>query len=110
MAVRIRLQRIGRRNLPLYRIVAANEKTRRDGRYLERLGNYNPIPDPQGKKHITLNFERVKYWVGVGAQPSDTVARLLSKVLQVWWLMCCRQACCQPCRIHLNVSPSQSWP
>lgn len=80
MVVRIRLQRLGRRNLPVYRIVAANSKARRDGKYLERLGSYDPTPDPRGTKHISLNLERVKYWLGVGAQPSDTVAKMLAKV------------------------------
>lgn len=79
MVVKLRLQRIGLVNLPMYRIVAANAKAKRDGKYLERLGSYDPVPDREGQKHISLNLERAKYWLGVGAQPSETVAKLLSK-------------------------------
>ncbi|RKP14967.1 ribosomal protein S16 domain-containing protein [Piptocephalis cylindrospora] len=79
MTVRIRLQRTGLRNNPSYRIVAANARTKRDGKCLERLGSYNPVPDQSGTKHVHWNAERVQYWLSVGAQPSDTVARLLVK-------------------------------
>lgn len=80
MVVRLRLARYGRRNLPYYSIVAANAKTARNAKPLETIGTYNPIPDSQGIKHVNLNIERVKYWLTVGAQPSETVERLLSKV------------------------------
>ncbi|CAM0137541.1 hypothetical protein VKS41_003008 [Umbelopsis sp. WA50703] len=79
MVVRLRLARFGRRNLPYYSIVAANAKTARNAKPLETIGTYNPIPDGQGIKHVNLNIERVKYWLTVGAQPSETVERLLSK-------------------------------
>jgi len=80
MVVRLRFARYGRRNLPYYHIVAANAKTARNSKPLETIGTYNPIPDGNGIKHVNLNIERVKYWLTVGAQPSDSVASLLSKV------------------------------
>jgi small subunit ribosomal protein S16 len=80
MVVRLRFARHGRRNLPYYHIVAANAKTARNSKPLETIGSYNPIPDGNGIKHVNLNIERVKYWLTVGAQPSDSVASLLSKV------------------------------
>eukprot|EP00958_Prasinococcus_capsulatus_P029733 scaffold7647_cov403-Prasinococcus_capsulatus_cf.AAC.5 len=63
--------------MPFYRITVADAKAPRDGKHIEVVGHYNPIPAPDGNKHLGLNFERVKYWLGVGAQPSDTVSRLL---------------------------------
>lgn len=74
MAVRIRLARYGAKKLPYYRIVAAHSEARRDGRFLELLGTYNPLAE--GEK-VELKQDRYDYWVGVGAQPSDTVASLL---------------------------------
>lgn len=87
MVVRLRLARYGRRNLPYYSIVAANAKTARNAKPLETIGTYNPIPDGQGIKHVNLNVERVKYWLTVGAQPSETVERLLSKVYIIIYLI-----------------------
>jgi small subunit ribosomal protein S16 len=80
MVVRLRLARHGRRNLPYYHIVASNAKTARNSKPLETIGTYNPIPDNNGIKHVNLNIERVKYWLTVGAQPSEPVEKLLSKV------------------------------
>jgi small subunit ribosomal protein S16 len=80
MVVRIRLARFGRKNLPFYRIFVANIKSPRDGKHIENVGHYDPVPKPDGNKHISLNFDRIKYWLAVGAQPTDTVARLLGKV------------------------------
>lgn len=76
MAVVLRLKRIGRRNRPFYRICAMDRQTRRDGRAIEELGHYSPI-DPDKGKHFSLDAERVKYWLSVGAQPSETVASFL---------------------------------
>lgn len=76
MAVSIRMARYGRKKRPFYRIVAADSECRRDGRYLEQLGTLNPLIDPP---LVTLKEDRVKYWIGVGAQPSDTVAALVEK-------------------------------
>ncbi|ORX58288.1 30S ribosomal protein S16 [Hesseltinella vesiculosa] len=77
MVVRIRLARHGRRNLPYYQIVVANARSARNSKPLEQVGTYNPIPNDQGQKEIKMNFDRIKYWLTVGAQPSETVERLL---------------------------------
>ncbi|KAI8894375.1 ribosomal protein S16 domain-containing protein [Globomyces pollinis-pini] len=80
MVVKIRLARWGARHNPFYGIVVANARAPRDGKHLERVGTYNPIPDPKGVKHLELNTERIKYWIGVGAQPTERVSWLLSKL------------------------------
>ena len=80
MVVRIRLQRFGRKHLPFYRIVVADSRAPRDGRFIENLGTYNPIPSKDMVKEITANGERVKYWMTCGAQPSDRVAWLFGKI------------------------------
>ncbi|KAI8059857.1 30S ribosomal protein S16 [Gongronella butleri] len=77
MVVRIRLARHGRRNLPFYHIVVANARTGRNSKPLEQVGTYNPLPNQHGQKEIQMNFERVKYWLTVGAQPSETVEKML---------------------------------
>ncbi|XP_078434278.1 ribosomal protein S16 family protein [Wolffia australiana] len=77
MVVRIRLSRLGCRNRPFYRVMAADSRSPRDGKHLEVLGYYNPLPGQDGGKRMGLNFDRVKYWLSVGAQPSDPVQRLL---------------------------------
>jgi small subunit ribosomal protein S16 len=79
MPVRLRLQRFGRTHSPFYRIVAANNKAPRDGKFLEIVGTYNPIANRSGMKEIRLKEDRLKYWVAVGAQPSDRVAWILGK-------------------------------
>lgn len=78
MALKIRLQRHGAKHAPVYRIVVAEGSSPRDGRFVELLGHYNPEArgaDPKMK----LNLERADYWLGVGAQPTDTMAGLLRK-------------------------------
>lgn len=76
--VRIRMQRYGRRNRPFYRIAVVDKKTRRDGPGVEQLGWFDPLAaDPA--KQMELNEERVKYWLSVGAQPTDTVRDFLAK-------------------------------
>ncbi|KAK9816544.1 hypothetical protein WJX72_001774 [[Myrmecia] bisecta] len=79
MPVRIRLARFGRKNLPFYRIFVADSRSPRDGKHLEVVGNYDPIPGKDGNKHVALAVPRIKYWLSVGAQPSETVARLLGQ-------------------------------
>ena len=76
MAVRIRLARHGRKKAPFYRIVAADGRMPRDGRYIERLGHFDPMSDAD---QVVLDLERVDYWISVGASPSDTVATLIKK-------------------------------
>ena len=76
MAVRIRLQRHGRKKRPFYRLVAADARAQRDGRFLERLGHYNPLTDPA---EVVIDEDRVLKWLKRGAQPSDTAKNLLSE-------------------------------
>ena len=76
MAVRIRLQRHGRKKRPFYRLVAADARAQRDGVFLERLGHYNPLTDPAD---IFIDEEKALKWLRRGAQPTDTAKRLLSK-------------------------------
>ena len=78
MVVRLRLARFGRYKFPFYRIYAADARAPRDGKHLEILGHYDPIPQVDGNKHVGLHVERIKYWLSVGAQPSKPVARILS--------------------------------
>jgi small subunit ribosomal protein S16 len=76
MALKIRLQRQGRTHRPLYRLVVAEACARRDGRFVENLGNYNP--SPRGKEErLSIRLERVEHWIGVGAKPTDTVRALI---------------------------------
>ncbi len=76
MAVRIRLRRTGGKGQASYRIVVADSRSPRDGRFLENVGNYNPRTDPAT---VEINDERVRHWLAHGAVPSDSVARLLEK-------------------------------
>ena len=76
MAVKIRLARTGAKKRPFYRIVAADARQPRDGRFLEKLGTYNPLTE---EGTLDLKSDRIEYWLGVGAQPTATVARLLRK-------------------------------
>jgi small subunit ribosomal protein S16 len=76
VAVRIRLLRMGKIRNPQYRIVVADSRTKRDGRAIEYLGVYHPKEEPS---RIEVNSDRVQYWLGVGAQPSEPVQRLLEK-------------------------------
>lgn len=78
MSVKLRLKRFGRRHRPFYRINAIDSRTPRDGRPIEELGHYDPI-EPDQKKAVVLKHDRIKYWLSVGAQPSDTVRDLLKK-------------------------------
>lgn len=78
--VRIRLKRGGNKNNPVYRIVVADGRSPRDGKFIEEIGTYNP--KVKGNNY-TLNLDRAQYWVGVGAQPSDTVASFIKKSAKV---------------------------
>lgn len=85
--VKLRLAKQGRKKLPIYKIVAADSRARRDGRFIESLGQYRPSND-NGNKILDLKEERVMYWLKVGAQPTATVRSLLSKegILLKWHL------------------------
>ena len=78
MAVRIRLKKLGRRHRPFYRICAMDSRAPRDGRVLEELGTYDPMV-PEVDARAVLNGERIKYWLSVGAQPSEKVGVLIKK-------------------------------
>ena len=76
MSVKIRLTRVGRGKSPAYRIVVADSHMKRDGRFIEILGHYQPI---NAETKVKINDQRALYWLGVGAQPSDTVRSLMRK-------------------------------
>ncbi|AWV90356.1 30S ribosomal protein S16 [Bradymonas sediminis] len=77
MSVRLRLQRHGAKKRPHYRVVATDQRNSRDGRFIELLGTYDPLQDPPV---VRMNSERVEYWIGVGAQPSETVGSLVRRM------------------------------
>jgi small subunit ribosomal protein S16 len=77
MALSIRLSRGGSKKRPYYRIVVADARAPRDGKFIEKIGNYNPLLGKDDEKRIVLDAERAKHWLGVGAQPTDRVARFL---------------------------------
>ncbi len=79
MALAIRLSRGGRKNRPHYSIVVADKRYPRDGRFIEKLGTYNPLLAKDDAARVTLNEERIKYWISQGAQATDRVAIFLGK-------------------------------
>lgn len=78
MAVRIRMKRLGRTHRPFYRICILDKRQARDAEAIEEVGTYDPMVKDKSKR-VTMNLERIKYWVSVGAQPSDKVAVLIKK-------------------------------
>jgi small subunit ribosomal protein S16 len=79
MSVAIRLSRGGAKKRPYYRIVVTNSRSPRDGKYLEQVGTYNPVLAKDDENRVKIVEDRVRYWLGVGAQPTDRVARMLDK-------------------------------
>ncbi len=79
MAVKIRLARGGTKKRPFYRVVAADERSPRDGRFIEKLGTYNPLLAEDNAERVVLNLERIQHWLDHGAQPTDRVLRFLDK-------------------------------
>ncbi|MBV8237638.1 MAG: 30S ribosomal protein S16 [Sphingomonas sp.] len=77
MALSIRLSRGGSKKRPYYRIVVADARSPRDGKFIEKIGNYNPLLKKDDEKRVVLDTDRAKHWLGVGAQPTDRVARFL---------------------------------
>ena len=75
MAVKLRLTRIGKKKQPQYRIVAADARSPRDGRFIEIIGHYNPLTEPPT---VTIDRDKVQAWISKGAQPSNTVKRLIA--------------------------------
>ncbi len=80
MSLRIRLARGGSKKRPFYRIVVADSRSPRDGRFIERIGTHNPMAPPDSAERLRLNEERARHWLSVGAQPSDRVARFLASL------------------------------
>jgi small subunit ribosomal protein S16 len=76
MSVKIRMKRVGAKNAPVFRIVVADGRSPRDGKFIEELGTYQPL---KKGNNYTLDLERAKYWVGKGAQPSETVASFIKR-------------------------------
>ncbi|MBE7044999.1 MAG: 30S ribosomal protein S16 [Ruminococcaceae bacterium] len=76
MAVKIRLRRMGAKKAPFYRVVVADSRYPRDGRFIEEIGTYNPLTDPAT---VNIDADKAKTWIGNGAQPTDTVKALLKK-------------------------------
>lgn len=79
MAVKLRLSRVGKRGQPSYRVIAIDEHKKRDGRHVEILGSYNPLIQ---KDNVTLKADRIKYWLSVGAKPTQTVENLIKKFVK----------------------------
>lgn len=79
MSVSLRLSRGGSKKRPYYKIIVANSRAPRDGKYLEQVGTYNPLLAKDDANRVRLVEDRVRYWLGVGAQPTDRVARMLDK-------------------------------
>ncbi len=79
MAVKIRLTRLGAKKKPCYRIVVANSTAPRDGKFIEILGTYDPMLEKTNPSRVRLKQDRIDYWLSVGAQPTDRVAKLIKK-------------------------------
>jgi len=94
--LRIRLMRMGKKKKPFYRVVVAPSQNPRSGRFVEIVGHYNPLTDPA---QIDFNEERVRYWLQVGAQPTETVQRLL-KIAGIWQKVSGEEG------THTNTSPT----
>jgi small subunit ribosomal protein S16 len=77
MSMKIRLARGGSKKRPFYRIVAADSRMPRDGRYIEKLGTYAPLMPKDSEDRVKMNMERIEYWLGQGAQPTDRIQRML---------------------------------
>lgn len=81
VVIRMALAGHNQANRPFYRIVAAYNKRARDGKYIEQLGTYDPLPNIYNEKLVSFNFDRIKYWIGSGAHPTKPVAKLLGVFL-----------------------------
>jgi small subunit ribosomal protein S16 len=77
MSMKIRLARGGSKKRPFYRIVAADSRMPRDGRFVEKLGTYNPLLAKDSEERVKMNVERIQYWLDQGAQPTDRISRML---------------------------------
>jgi small subunit ribosomal protein S16 len=80
MSVKIRMKRVGTKNTPVYRVVVADSRSPRDGKCIEEIGTYQPLKPGD---NFTLKLDRAQYWISKGAQPSDTVASFIKKLVKV---------------------------
>ena len=80
MAVKIRLARGGSKKRPFYRVVVADVRAPRDGKFIEKLGTFNPLLSSDNSERIIVNKERVEYWINTGAKPTERVAKLITKL------------------------------
>ena len=80
MAVKIRLARFGRNKVPFYHIVVSDSRNRRDSKFLEKIGTYNPLLEDDNKEKVIINKDRAEYWLSVGAQPTERAAILMIKL------------------------------
>jgi small subunit ribosomal protein S16 len=80
MSLKIRLSRVGAKRQPSYRLVVADARSPRDGRFIEKVGTYNPRVAHDHKERLVIKADRIKHWLSVGAQPTERVARFLSTV------------------------------
>lgn len=80
MSVKIRLARAGAKKRPVYRMIVADAKAPRDGKFIEKIGIYSPLLSDQDPNRLVINADRAKYWLSVGAQPTERVSRFLSKL------------------------------
>ncbi len=79
MALKLRLARAGAKKRPFYRIVVADSRSPRDGRFIERIGTYDPLKPRDAEDRVKIDMDRAKYWLSQGAQPTDRVARFLGQ-------------------------------
>ncbi len=80
MAAKIRLARGGRKGIPFYRIVVAERTSSRDGKFIERIGHYNPLLQDNDPQRVVVKEDRLKYWLGVGAETSGRIDKFISKI------------------------------
>ena len=80
MSVKIRLARFGRNKVPFYHIVVSDSRNRRDSKFLEKIGTYNPLLEDDNKEKVIINKDRAEYWLSVGAQPTERAAILMIKL------------------------------
>ncbi|MBR2141150.1 MAG: 30S ribosomal protein S16 [Rickettsiales bacterium] len=80
MSTKIRLARVGRRNLPFYHVVVADSRSPRDGKFIEKVGYYDPVLASDAKNRLNLKLDRIEYWLSVGAEPTERVAIFLNKL------------------------------
>jgi small subunit ribosomal protein S16 len=92
MAIKIRLARGGSKKRPFYRIVAADSRMPRDGRFIERLGTYNPLLPKDSEERVKMDIERIQHWMGLGAQPTDRIRRMLEATGALEATTCCSGA------------------